>query len=345
MVLGACGAKTTTVTSTTSTTSTTTTILEPIVWKAATTTPAMSPPGTALTTLGEKIAEETGGRLTFQIYYTSSLFEAKEALRSMESGVGQISDFWPSAMPGIFPLNEVFSLPGLGWPDLYTSTEILNEVWNNSPALRAEYGDLIMYGAAAVNPPTIIHSSTKLLRTMEDLEGYLILGSNQATAEFFEALGATAVFIPYEDTYLSWDKGIIEGAASTFGWMQGAGVMDIATYHTVMGTTLIGGKQDLVINRDAWNALPTDIQQIITDLEAWYKEFRTTMEVEADQKGIAYCEENGHEFYELPPAELERWLAAAKPIHEAWIAGKEAQGIQGAREVYDLLVATIEKYK
>jgi len=102
--------------------------------------------------------------------------------------------------------------------------------------------------------------------------------------------------------------------------------------------------QFLIMNLDAWNALPPDIQEIFEDV---FPNYQTPAIVAMDEKDIktvrGKCEELGHSFVNLTPEEIQEWAKYAQPIHDKWIKEMEAKGLP-ARAIYDEAKRLISEY-
>jgi len=319
---------------------------EVIELKVATTTPPMAPPGAAVTEWAKKFEEASGGKVKFTIYYASSLFEAKEVVRSVQAGVADISDFWPDAVPGTMPLGLGVELPFLGWPESKKATLIFREIiyGDKVPELLAEYQGLkVLYPTMWAETTSYVHTTKKLVKNAADLKGLKIEGGGN-TAKWLNAMGATAVFVPFEDTYMSLERGLIDGHTGTFGWQFGSGCVELTPNHTVIGAILMMGYNPLVMNPDSWNKLPPDIQKIFDDLDEFYTNLRIGFEVDAQQEGLGATKGMGHTYYDLPPEETKAWMDAAKPIHDEWIKETEAKGLPATR-FYEEMQRLIAEYK
>jgi TRAP-type C4-dicarboxylate transport system substrate-binding protein len=305
----------------------------------------VAPPARAVTEWTKKFEEMSGGRVKFTIYYSSSLFEAKDVFTSVKVGVADISDFWLDAVPGTMPLNLGLELPFLGFPDPTTATAIMRELMYGTkvPELQAEYGGLkVLYPTMWGEPTSYVHTTKKLVKSKADLQGMKIGGGGN-TAEWLSAMGAVAVFVPFEDTYTSLDRGVIEGHTGTFGWQQGSGVQELTPYHTDIGAIFTIGYNPLVMNVDSWNKLPPDIQKIFDDLDEYYTNLRIKYELDAQTAGLLFTKAKGHTYFTLPPEETKVWADAAKPIHEEWIKSTAAAGLP-AQKLYDELQRLIAEY-
>ncbi|OGO23474.1 MAG: hypothetical protein A2144_00145 [Chloroflexi bacterium RBG_16_50_9] len=94
---------------------------------------------------------------------------------------------------------------------------------------------------------------------------------------------------------------------------------------------------------NSWNKLPADIKKMIEDLEPWYTENRIAKEVAGGRNGEKVGRDKGHSFYELEPGEGQKYLNAAKPIHDDWIKRVEGVGKPG-KALYDELKRLIREY-
>jgi TRAP-type C4-dicarboxylate transport system substrate-binding protein len=89
------------------------------------------------------------------------------------------------------------------------------------------------------------------------------------------------------------------------------------------------------MNKNTWNRLPKDIQQVITDVTNEMMPdtlcAAVTAEKELGKKGAL---ERNNPIYEMPAAERARWVALGKPVYEKWVKDMEVKGLPG-RAVYD----------
>jgi TRAP-type C4-dicarboxylate transport system substrate-binding protein len=106
------------------------------------------------------------------------------------------------------------------------------------------------------------------IKTLEDWEGLLIQASNPIEAQTVEALGASAVSIPFFDLVPAMEKGVVDG---------GVGAGPIAIYflnwydsfkHVTTESNMFGLYSLVNINLDVFNAMPKDVQEILIE-EAW----------------------------------------------------------------------------
>ncbi len=316
------------------TTTTTTTTEQVFLWKGAVTTPAVAPPGAVFTELCKKIEEVTNGRIKIEIYYSSSLLTAAEQLKGVQAGVADISDYW-GVDTSIATYTSLFSLPGIAWPDAMKSTDIIWNLFNKYPEMMAEFQGVHLLYASCWGVEGGIAMSKKQVKTLEDLAG-LKIGASGATALWYQAMGASPIFVAYEDTYMSMNSGLIDAFNANFAWMKGAGAQDLVNYVTMFGATTQQSYNPIIVSQKSWDALPADLQQKLTDLQDWYAARRYELENQTNEQTKEAVRARGVPFYNLPVEELNRWTAFADQIHADHIAQMTATtGKTKLQEVYE----------
>src|SRR3989304_7409040 len=95
----------------------------------------------------------------------------------------------------------------------------------------------------------------KPIRKIKDFKGYKIRSSG-AIADMLKDLGAVPTLIPGEELYLALQTGVVDGAH--WGAAQGALTMkfcEVAKYY-IQPDLAMAGTDAIIINKDAFNALP-----------------------------------------------------------------------------------------
>jgi TRAP-type C4-dicarboxylate transport system substrate-binding protein len=146
------------------------------------------------------------------------------------------------------------------------------------------------------------------------------------------------------DTYLSLDKGVIDGMGAPWEAIQGFRLYEIVKYYTIVPLPAV--YFSMAVNKQKWESLPKDIQQAITSvsgLEAakfWGKNWFDTAEEEVAE----LVKKGGYQMvkYTPPPQELERWTKMSEPLWKEWVQKMESKGRPEAQQV---LNATLELLK
>ena len=103
----------------------------------------------------------------------------------------------------------------------------------------------------------------KPLQGVADFDGLKVRTNSAAMSDFITGMGSEAVFIELAELYTSLDRGFVDAA------VYGALLAIPARLHEVSGYIagpVIGfGYTNNVINKDVWNGIPEDLQQIIIE--------------------------------------------------------------------------------
>jgi len=294
--------------------------------------PAPSPPGQSVALWAEQVNELSGGRLNLTVYSGGSLLTTDEAYRGVQGRIADVTHYALQAKDGFY-LNSVVSLPFMGWSTQHMEDKYM-ALLDQFPEVQAEWQDVTIISVMMM-PGTHLHTVDKVIMTPDDVAGVKI-GSRGMMVETMDAVGAAAVDIAPPEWYVSLDRGLLEGIANHFPVLNVFGVTELLPYHTIFGE---GGidmmPMYLIMNTEVLNSLPDDLKQLIIDSGSiWYEKF---CELDAADltNVISMCEENNHTFTYLTPEEIAAWYDLVKePVHDAWIADCEADGLPG-QAVYD----------
>ena len=293
------------------------------------------------------IEERTDGRVIITGYWSESLLKRMDTYQGVEDGLADIALYVLGGNPGVHLLNRVIDLPGTGMPSERAQMEIYQALRDRYPELDEEYGNAFPLRMIGL-PPTHIHTTDKfhLVRTPEDLAGLKLYANPLQWTEQMDALGAAVIDVSPMEWYTSLDTNLIQGMLIHWNAIYDTGMTELFQYHAVIGE----GGADIatigwIMNRDSFEALPEEFQNIILESALEWNEVSIQDSVNTGIEGRAYAESLGHEVVDLTPAEIQQWLDLAKPVHEKWIADCEAAGFDNAREIYDYMMELIAEYK
>ena len=97
------------------------------------------------------------------------------------------------------------------------------------------------------------------------------------------------------------------------------------------------------MNLDTWNSLSADAQQAFEDLNSRMTGMSWQLELDSDAEAVTVLEAEGHTFYTLTAEEEEAWYQVAYPVHQAYLAELDAQGLP-ATELYEEILRLAEEY-
>ncbi len=288
----------------------------------------------------KEIEKRTNGRIKIKIYPSQTLVKSKNSYDAVVNGIADIAWGAHGWTAGRFPLTSVMGLPFMA-SDTFAASRALNELLEKFPEMAAEHRDVHIISLWATMPYEI-HTVKKPVRTLDDMKGMKL--ATQADARLvLEGLGAVPIAMGSPKIYPTVEKGVADGAGLAWGSFKAWKIYEVTSYHT--NAHLGGIPWWTAMNKNTWNSLPKDIQNIITQVTAEMMPLSLCTAVTAEgEKGRKLVQERGHEIIELAPAEIVRWKATAKPVWEKWANEMESKGLPG-RAVLNEADRLINKYR
>jgi len=232
-------------------------------WKMVTSWPPKFP---ILGEYAEKIAEwidkASGGRMKIQVYGGGELVPAFEVFDSVSFGVAEMGHSASYYWAGKAPASQIFASVPFGmnvrqanaWLHLGGGLELWREL----------YADFNLYPFPSGNTGAQMGGwFNREIQTIENLKGLKIrmpgLGGKVITKA-----GATSVLSPGGELYTNLERGVID-ALEWIGPYHDylMGFHKIAKYYYSPGWHEPETTLELIVNRDAYNELPSDLQEII----------------------------------------------------------------------------------
>lgn len=237
----------------------------------------------------EEAARRTDGRLQVEIMtYPEIGLTGTDILRVMQSGLVSVGEVSTGYVSADFPLIEGTDLPGIV-SDLDTSRTIY-DAWTEAVVEpnAAKMGG-IPYATFAWG--TIHLMTTDPIEGVEDLEGKKIRVFAPAQARYIEEFGAEPISMPINDVYSALQRGVLDGMITGLNQIKPMSAWEITPYITDIGIAPLGAY--IVISQRAWDALPEDIQAVLTDMQDEFTDVGWEMARREDSDGLAIAAENG----------------------------------------------------
>jgi len=213
-----------------------------------------------------------------------------------------------------------------------TSSIVTPVVWTmlgEFPELGNEFADVHVL-AGHVTAVSNLHTTEKLVKTLEDMKGVLLGGENVVGLESLQLWGATEVYTVMRDAYLSLEKGVVKGGFWPWAPLRSFKVTDFLKYHTMVDLNF-----SVIFdcfNKEKWESLPSDVQETINGISGMQYSALTGYTLSnGSLVDVKWMKDRGDEFYTLPPDEKARWIALVGPIVDRWLEKMEGRGIDGAK--------------
>jgi TRAP-type mannitol/chloroaromatic compound transport system substrate-binding protein len=232
-------------------------------WRMVTTWPRNAPGvGVNAQRFADRVAAMSDGRLVIELHAAGELIPPFESLDAVQQGTAQIAHSAPFFWLGkSHALNYFGSTPfGLtaseiaGW--LYFGGGLA--LWEEA---LADFGIKPLFaGSSGVSAGGWFREEINGLADLQGLK-FRIAGLG---GEVMRRLGATTVLTPPSEVFAAMASGTVDAAEFVGPWNdQAFGLYRVAKYYYQPGWHEVGPTAELLINRDAWEALPADLKAIV----------------------------------------------------------------------------------
>ena len=208
----------------------------------------------------------TDGRVTITIHGSATLAAATDVADVVRGGGADMGWLFSGNFAGQFPLSEVISLPLQGFGDPVVSTRVLWDLYDEFEDMRAEWADfqlLMLYA----NPGMIFASATEPITSIADIAGKSLRSPAGPITSVLAAWGANPMMMPAPDIYQALERNNISGYVFEPAGITNFNLQEITNYFTDM--PMYNGSFGLIMNREKWDSLPTDLQEIIYGLSSF----------------------------------------------------------------------------
>ena len=272
---------------------------------------------------GKEIEKRTNGKVQVTVYPGGTLTPCDKCFDGVEKGISDIGLSVLSYTRGKFPLTEVIDLP-LGSKSGMASTKLINEYYKKFKPKEFD-GVKVMYLHA--HGPGVVHTK-KPVNKLEDMKGLKIRCTGLST-KIVTALGGTPVAMPMGETYDAISRGVVDGSLAPqealFGWKWG----EVVKFTTEDWGASYSTGMFVVMNKDKWNALSSDIQKIIENINEEWIEKQGKVWDQIDIEGREYTLKLGNKIIPLSNEENERWAKAVRPLLDDYLKSMKEKNLPG----------------
>lgn len=271
------------------------------------------PPNATLTTplaeFASEVESRTGGKISFQEFYSASLMPANEQLSGIGTGVADVGRLVASYTPQELPLNnwmmELGSTSVPTFPQgLVQGSATSQEILTTNPEILGEFEEHNVVPLMAMNPSQEYSMiCTEEVTDPADARGIRARTAGALWSKEMSSIGMEPVSLPMSEVYEGLQRGVIECAANTVPSMMYTGMWDVGDYLLPVQMSQLNSLP-FVINKDLWTNLPGEAQQIMRDaaMTAWERSVEETIksyEVMAREgvgdRGITVVDPSGFE--------------------------------------------------
>ncbi|MFH1647110.1 MAG: TRAP transporter substrate-binding protein DctP [Chloroflexota bacterium] len=284
-----------------------------------------------------------GNQVEFTWYHASSLFPYQDQINAVEQGLADICTWVNSWEIERAPLNDVMSLPFMGFQSSGIGTQAWEALNITVPEVAAEWKGFEVLGRWN-GLKRYIGTNAGTLRTPADYKGHKIIASG-IIGEIVQSFGGAALQLAPADWYTSLDRGLADSlivGMSMYPMFKLTEVLDYAVAFPSGDFGYTG--TNWVMGEKKFKSLPIEMQGAFRALRPQFIAQMVAVDARETAKGIQAFIDSGGKLETLTAAEEQAWFDVAIPFHEKWIAGNEAKGRPG-KKVYDAIKNWIGIYR
>lgn len=286
----------------------------------------------------ETVEEESGGKVTFEPFYSQELVPLGEEVRALQDGTIDIAaPVLPTYNPDQFPLSDVTMLPlkasdaliaARAYADLISS-EV--ELQDGKTFTEMEFGQHGMKALPVqpISPYTIGAVGGHEFNTAESLQNLSLRTGGRAHEIFVEKLGSGSVSMPWSEEFEALSRGALDGNVRSVVDYKPYGFDELITT-SITGLALGHFPFVWLMPEEEFEALPKDIQTLMEDTA--YDLAESTMKLELEKQAIEDSKAAGINLVdvsELDQGALDLLEKASEDTWTEWIKAKESEGLPG----------------
>nr|WP_306267202.1 TRAP transporter substrate-binding protein [Pararhizobium sp. IMCC3301] len=211
--------------------------------------------------VADLVKERSGGDVEFQIFPQGQLGNQREMTEGVQLGTIQGTVAPAAFLGGFNPAVSILDIPFLLPADADKAQELREGPFGR--ALLETFKSKGVVGVALWPNGLKNFTSNKPLDNLSDLGGqkFRVMDS-KILIEQFDALGASAIALPFSELYTSLQTGVVDGQENPLDTIQRMKFYEVQKYLVVSEH---GAMEDVVLFNPAWwDSLPENYRDIIT---------------------------------------------------------------------------------
>lgn len=261
----------------------------------------------------EAVKEATDGEVVITVHSGGALgIKGPEGMAAVRDGLVPIAEILLNQQVGEAPVLGIETLPFLA-PSL-ADVALLHKFYRPKlDEVAAGMNQKVLYMVPW--PGQAVYSPNQI-NTLADLMGLTIRVVDSNGNDFFAALGATPIQMPWGEVVPSLAAGTIKGVTTSSSSGVDGSFWEFTPYMSTFNWQ--ASSNIMSVNLDAWNALPQETRDKIEETAAAMEaQFWLNSRAE-DEKKIATLRENGMTVTAPSPELKAELLEKAKPLWDAF---------------------------
>lgn len=271
-----------------------------------------------------------GYKIEWREAYGGQLYKANATLTSVGQGITDIGWVFHNLEAAKMPLAQFGTVTPFTTDDPRIILDVVNAMHESVPALKKEWerNNTVFLGATGVD--------TYQLFTKQPIASYAELQGRKISAPgsiglWLRGSGAVPVDGALTTYYTDIQSGVSEGTVSIATGIMPNKIYEVAPYITKVniGALYIGG---MAMNKDSYEALPKEIQQIVRDAGKLYSSELGKTLVQRYEGALKAMVEAGAkqstpvQISEFSAAERDKWVKTMPNLAADWVKNNAAKG-------------------
>jgi TRAP-type C4-dicarboxylate transport system substrate-binding protein len=287
------------------------------------------PPANGWHWFATELEKQSGGRLKISMYPNEELFKIDHAVNGIKLHLADITNISMKIEADRFPLMSVTLLPTIVWPatakGTVASSRAMMKLYKEFPEIQQEFKD---FKVICFNQLPDYHLISKRpVRLPPDLKG-MAIGAGGIEAELIRRQGGKAEAMSPPQAQTAFETGVFDGMLLSYSSMNLYQIWKYARYTTEISFGRV--PLPVIMNKDVWNALPPDVQELINQLGDKQLEIGATTLYENVQKGKEELVTHGVVIATFMGPEAKTWIEAFAPAEKIWLDKMKEKGLADA---------------
>ena len=268
----------------------------------------------ALLEMEKFVEEQSNGRLQVEIYPGAQLGDETAMIEAVKLGTQE------AFVGGVFasqtPMLEIYLMPFF-FPTQADLMKVSHSALGERIRKTAEQYGLKML-AVGDGGSRQITNNVRPIRTPSDMKGLKIRTPPiESIIKAMEALGASAVSIPYGDTYMALKTNVADGQENPLANIGDMKFFEVQKYMTMIDYQFHPEPFD--VNLDFYNSLPADLQKILEEGAWLYTDKQNELRRNLNDYYFDMIVSGGVTVYEPTPAERKQFIDAMNPVYDYFV--------------------------
>jgi len=249
-----------------------------------------------------RAGEVTGGALNITIHDSGALgLRGPETMSAVRDGIVPIAEYSFEQQTGETPIASLGAMPGLatGYQETRTLLEVMRPVMDR---VFERANQKLLY--AVPWPGQGVYTRVPL-NGVADMRGLRIRAANPRALEFFQALGASAILMPWAEVVPGLATGVLQGVSTSSSSGVDGKFWEFLRHYSRFDWA--NPLSTVTVNLDAWRRLTPAHQQALEALATELEPRFWDVSIQEDERNLALLRQNGIMVSE-PSADFKRQI-------------------------------------